>query len=237
MRCNILTWVVLFIIIAFIVYVYTSKLPIEQYMEEYGDLEHFLSIAQGNDSDSDSDSDSDNNVVKTEGYENFDDDSELVENLTYSPTCYGFSERQCVNVPECEWTITDGYGACRPRSNWWGPLFGGGLYNYWNDYWSPYRWYWPDYSYYNYPNYNYYYPGWRRGRHFRRYRKGRHSSRRSGRRSFRRGRGRRMGGLRRGPMRAGLGRVGRVSGGMRRGGMRRGGGRARSGRRGGGRRR
>jgi hypothetical protein len=212
MRCNILTWIVLFIIIAFIVYVYTSKLPVEQYMEEYGELEHFLAIAQGDDSDSDSDSDS------NEGFENLDDDSELVENLTYSPTCYGFSERQCVNTPECEWTITDGYGSCRNRTSWWSPLYYGGWYNWWNDYWSLNRWYEPSYyGYYSYPSYYYYYPTWNRRfrRRYRRHYPRRHRRhRRFGRRSFRRGRGRRM--------RAGRGRA--RSGGRRggaRGGRRR----------------
>lgn len=219
MRCNILTWIILFIIIAFITYVYTSKLPIEQYMEEYGELEHFLAIAQGND---DSDTDSDSN----EGFENLDD-SELVENLTYSPTCYGFSERQCVNTPECEWTISDGYGSCRTRSNWWGPLFGGSWYNWWDDYWTPFRWSEPWYTWYNYPSY-YYYPRWGR-RYRRRYRRHRHGRRRfrrrSGRRSFRRGRGRR------GPR--SMRRIGRARSMGRRGGMRRA-GRVRSGRRTGG---
>lgn len=162
MKHNFLTWLVMTFVIIFVIYVYTSKLPVEQYCG----MEHLTN-------------------------DESDSDDENIENLTlygdinYSPVCYGRSERNCIEQPDCEWVISDN-GSCRPRTSWWGPLFGGSWYNWYYDYWSPWRWSYPLYtstSYY--PTYRRYshrrYPHKRYGGHGRYGRHGRHHRKHYGR--------------------------------------------------------
>jgi len=127
-HCNFLTYIILFIILGFIIYVYTSKLP--PYMENF--TESLTVDESGN---------------------------------LYSPFCYGLSENQCVNNPGCQWTIDNNYyGSCQPQTVWYNPWYSG-WYNWYNRYWSPWRWSYPYYtSYYSYPNYSYRYPRWHGGR-------------------------------------------------------------------------
>lgn len=66
--------------------------------------------------------------------------------------CYGISERDCVNSPECQWVINSDEGTCQPRTVWYNPWYSD-VYNWYYRYWSPYRWY-----YYN--DYPIYYGGY-----------------------------------------------------------------------------
>ena len=143
MNCNFITWTVLFVVLAFVIYLYTSKLPMEQYDEQYGELEYFLARAQDPESS----------------------DSEEQENftLTYSaPICYNKSRNDCINTPGCKLT-SNGY--CQPATNWYSPWYNR-FYNWYGSYRTPYLWSYPNYSssYSSNPTYyRYRYPRWRRG--------------------------------------------------------------------------
>lgn len=206
-KWNFMTIIIIILMISFLIYLYTSKLPVEEYMNQYGHLYGEDPTIEGFDDD---DSDIE------EPFDN-DNDNDDIENLTfvddyYSTSCYGMGERQCVNTPGCEWTISDGYGQCQNRTNWYNPFYNG-WYNWYNRYWSPWRWSYPYYSsYYSYPSYYYSYPRWwrRRGRRWRRHGGRKWGGRRVGRRMSG---GRRSGRIRRTGR---TGRSGRRSSGRRR---------------------
>jgi len=140
MRWNWITILIAILLISFVVYLYTAKLPVEDYMNQYGYLYGEDAALESFESDMDSDLEEGFENEEEEGFENdldsdleegFENDEEegfeneydveepFEENLTavddYSPTCYGVGERACVNTPGCQWTIDDNYyGSCQP---------------------------------------------------------------------------------------------------------------------------
>lgn len=203
MRHNILTYIVIFLVFVFIIYIYTAKLPLEEYINQYGDiLEGFDDeedmeepFENNNESSDDENSDSEKNDNK-DIKEGFQENLTYADGILYSPFCYNLPENQCKTSPSCYWDY--GSGSCKQNTVWYNPFYGG-WYNWYNRFWSPWRWNYPYYSYYSYPTYSYRYPRWypRRGggKYWRS--RGHKGFRRSGiRRGGRRG-GRRSGGRRR----------------------------------------